>query len=269
MSQHHYSGSVAEAYDQYLSPLLFEPYATEMVSRLYKVPMYQVLELACGTGCVTKKLLPVLETEAKLVATDISPDMLQRAQLFIKDPRIQFKFADAMTLPFAPESFDTVFCQFGVMFFPDKTKSYREVLRVLQPGGRYVFSVWDDYGSNPRSAVVHKVVKEVFGSDAPDLLKKGPYSYHDRHLINKDLGMAGFKVLNIDVVQKVTRFMNISDVVRGFVDGSPLHSFLQRKPAKKVEELREKLAGALLAQTPLYGQALPTQALFIEAEKGR
>ena len=88
--------------------------------------------------------------DAHLTATDLNPPMLEVArEKFRKGEQVEFQPADAMALPFADGGFDAVVCQFGVMFYPDKDKSYREVHRVLVAGGHYLFSVWDLHSYNP------------------------------------------------------------------------------------------------------------------------
>lgn len=136
MSAHLYAGTIAANYDRYLGPLLFEPYAIDLAAEIAKCGAGRVLELACGTGRVTRHLVNAVPYAA-ITATDINPDMLSYAQSQLDYPQIQWQLADAQELPFVDESFDVVCCQFGVMFFPDKVQSLREVNRVLQPGGRY------------------------------------------------------------------------------------------------------------------------------------
>jgi len=74
--------------------------------------------------------------------------MVAYAKTRFADDRIEWKQADGQALPFEDGSFDAVACQFGVMFFPDKVQGYREARRVLKPGGRYIFNVWDRISEN-------------------------------------------------------------------------------------------------------------------------
>jgi ubiquinone/menaquinone biosynthesis C-methylase UbiE len=109
-----------------------------------------VLETACGTGIVTRALRDTLSRDAHLVATDLNPDMLNITRTkFQPGEHLSFREADGTALPFQDASFDTVVCQYGVMFYPDKAKGYTEAHRVLAPGGRYPFSVWDEHRHTP------------------------------------------------------------------------------------------------------------------------
>jgi ubiquinone/menaquinone biosynthesis C-methylase UbiE len=119
-----FTGSIPANYDRYLGPVLFEPYAAELVSRLNVSEDACVLELACGTGIVTGRLFERLGPKAKLVATDLNDSMLQYAAAKLgSETSVEWKEADATDLPFADRSFDAVVCQFGLMFFPEKRKS--------------------------------------------------------------------------------------------------------------------------------------------------
>src|SRR3954452_25612764 len=103
--------------------------------------------------------------------------MLAIAQTkFQPEEHVDFRPADATALPFADNSFDAVVCQFGVMFFPDKPKSYHEALRVLAPGGKYLFNVWDANRYNPFGRIAHEVAGRFFESDPPQFYR-APFSY--------------------------------------------------------------------------------------------
>ena len=262
-----FAGSVPANYDKYLGPLLFEPYALDLVERLKNDNMKKVLEIACGTGRVTRHLLTLIPDGGILVSTDLNPDMIAEAMTHVKNEKLQWQQADALQLPFEAGSFDHVICQFGVMFFPDKAAAFREAYRVLTPGGKYVFSVWDDMIYNPRVFILNKVMDELLKDDAPDFLKKGPYSYFDKDEIRATLKQAGFNEISIDTVYKTTELKNVDDVIIGFVDGSPLSSFLANQPTDLKDKVRQKLREALHAQIEQYGSAMPLKALVIEAHK--
>src|SRR5262249_21293249 len=116
-------GSIPTIYEQYLVPMLFEPYAEDLAARLARRPITGVLEIAAGTGALTRALAKALPPSAAIVATDLNQDMLNRAAENPMARPVEWRVADAMGLPFADQEFDAVVCQFGVMFFPDKPKA--------------------------------------------------------------------------------------------------------------------------------------------------
>jgi ubiquinone/menaquinone biosynthesis C-methylase UbiE len=139
-----FTGDIPTNYDRGMGPHLFVDYAADLARRVAAARPLRVLEIAAGTGIVTRLLRDILPVTADLVASDLNPPMLDVArQKFRAGERIEFQPADANALPFPDGAFDAVVCQFGVMFFPDKLRAFAEAFRVLKPGGRFLFSVWD------------------------------------------------------------------------------------------------------------------------------
>jgi ubiquinone/menaquinone biosynthesis C-methylase UbiE len=154
-----FSGSMPEFYDRILVPVMFEPFAQDLAERLAGMKSGHVLEIAAGTGVVTRALARKLPAAVAITATDLNPAMLERAKSHAGIERVEWQEADALALPFGDRLFDCVVCQFGVMFFPDKQASFREALRVLRPGGQFLFSVWGD-----RKGSVFDVAADVVGA---------------------------------------------------------------------------------------------------------
>src|SRR6185436_3685834 len=128
-----FAGSVPENYDRYMVPLIFEPYAADIARRATSLSPRVVLETAAGSGVVTRALAPRLPRDASYTVSDLNQPMLDyAASRQPPDTRIKWRQADALALPFEDATFDLVCCQFGVMFFPDRTSGYREARRVLK-----------------------------------------------------------------------------------------------------------------------------------------
>ncbi len=134
-----FSGMVPALYDQYMGPLFFEPYGSDIAMRLKESNLQKVLEIACGTGRVTRHIRQTISDSAELVATDLNPGMIEVAKGALNEMNVEFCIADAQALPFDDESFDCVVCQFGFMFVPDKPKAFRETFRVLKKDGTSTF----------------------------------------------------------------------------------------------------------------------------------
>ena len=152
----------------------------------------RVLETAAGTGILTRALARLLPDTTEIVATDLNQPMLDFAAAQPGATRVTWRSADALSLPFFDRSFDVVVCQFGAMFFPDKVAAYREAMRVLRPGGSFVFSVWDRIEENEFAAVVTEAVAALFPGDPPSFLARTPHGYHDEARIRGELAAAGF-----------------------------------------------------------------------------
>jgi SAM-dependent methyltransferase len=174
-----FAGSIPEVYDKFLVPLIFQCYADDLAARAAKVAPARVLEIAAGTGALTRALAAALPQGTAIMATDLNQPMLDHATARQPgDARIIWRQADALALPFEDGSFDLVACQFGVMFFPDKVQGYREARRVLKPGGHFVFNVWDGIAHNEFADVVTDALAEIFPDDPPRFLARTPHGYH-------------------------------------------------------------------------------------------
>jgi ubiquinone/menaquinone biosynthesis C-methylase UbiE len=144
-----FTGSIPENYDRHMVPLIFLSYAQDMAQRAAALSPRAVLETAAGSGVVTRALASQLSPDAKYIVTDFNQPMLDYAAARQgADNRISWRQADALALPFDDAAFDLVCCQFGAMFFPDRQAGYREARRVLEPGGHFLFSVWDRIEEN-------------------------------------------------------------------------------------------------------------------------
>lgn len=132
-----FRGGVPDAYERLMVPLMFQPYADDMVARAVARKPSAVLELAAGTGAVTRELAAALPADSTLVATDLNAGMLAVAEARgaprpAGAPAVVWQPADAQDLPFDDETFDLVVCQFGVMFFPDRPAAHAQVRQERQ-----------------------------------------------------------------------------------------------------------------------------------------
>jgi ubiquinone/menaquinone biosynthesis C-methylase UbiE len=241
-------GSMPALYDRHLGPFIFAPYAEDLAARVAALAPQHLLETAAGTGIVTRALARALPRSTAITATDLNQAMVDHASAQVQAPNLAWRQADALALPFADGSFDAVVCQFGVMFFPDKRTGFREALRVLKPGGRFMFSVWDRIEENEISRVVTDAVAALFPADPPQFLARTPHGYHDVAVIRQQLRDAGFARVEIETVAKRGRAPTARDPAIGFCQGSPLRAEIEAREAGRVAEATEAAAQAVAAR---------------------
>jgi ubiquinone/menaquinone biosynthesis C-methylase UbiE len=254
-------GSIPENYDAGLGPQLFDGYAEDLARRVAELDPGAVLELAAGTGIVTRKLRDVLASDCDLLASDLNPPMLEVAQAkFRPDERVRFERADANDLEFEDGRFDVVACQFGVMFFPDKDRSYAEVRRVLKTGGSYVFNVWGPWDANPFANITHEVVASFFPEDPPGFYKV-PFSYHDPDEIRASLLRAGFNQVEVEPVSLKSTIRSTGSFAKGLVFGNPLYEEIITRGGDP-----ESIYAAVTEAIDRHlGKEMPLRALVIHA----
>jgi len=256
-------GSIPDIYERYLGPMLFEPYARDMARR-FEGFEGDLLETAAGTGRVTRALAKAAP-RAKILATDLNQPMLDTAAGLTVASNVEWRQADAQALPFADASFDAVVCQFGVMFFPDKAAGFAQARRVLRPGGRLVFNVWDDIADNEISRVVSDAVAEMFPKDPPRFLERTPFGYHDRETIAAALAEAGFAAPQFDVVRLELRSPSAADAAIGLCTGTPLRGEIEARDSEGLDAASEAATAALTeafggGEIVGYGQAVVVTA---------
>jgi ubiquinone/menaquinone biosynthesis C-methylase UbiE len=236
-----FAGSIPELYDRLMVPLIFEPYALDLARRLAGVRPRHVLETAAGTGVLTRAMAAQLAADASIVATDLNQPMLnQAAALQPKGRPITWRQADALALPFEDRSFDAVACQFGAMFFPDKVQGYREARRVLKPGGRFFFNVWDRIEDNEFADVVTQALAAMFPSDPPRFMARTPHGYHDVEKIRAELKAAGFTDVSIDTIEERSKAPSPRQPAVAYCQGTPLRNEIEARDASRLDEATQK-----------------------------
>jgi len=260
-----FSGSMPEYYDRILGHALFDAYAADLARRVAVRPPGDVLEVACGTGIVTRRLRERLDPAVQLVATDISKAMLDYARHKLEEvPGIDWRDADAAALPFADARFGAVVCAFGVMFVPDKKAAFREARRVLREGGRLHFNVWDGFEANPQARATNEVIERLFPND-PEIRFRVPIEFNDRAVLGTLLAGARFGHVRMEPVPLEIGCASARDFAVGQLKGTPRGALLAKRGVA-VDTVIDRVAAALAE----VGGAAPfktiAQALVIEAQ---
>jgi ubiquinone/menaquinone biosynthesis C-methylase UbiE len=240
-----FAGSIPEIYQRFLVPLIFEPYAEDLAARVARVAPHDVLETAAGTGVLTRALAARLPA-ARLVATDLNQPMLDLAAARQPDAKkVTWRQANALALPFADHSFDAVACQFGVMFFPDKAQGYREARRVLKPGGRFLFNVWDRIAENEFADVVTQALATLFPQDPPRFMARIPHGYHDVEEIRAQLAAAGFSQIAVETLEHTSKAPSPRDPAIAYCQGTPLRNEIEARDPARLDEATTRATEAL------------------------
>lgn len=235
-------GSIPTTYERLLVPLVFAEPARRLTAAVLATHPRDILETCAGTGVLTRQL--AAESDADIIATDLSAPMLRIALRLCRSDRVTWQVADAMDLPFAGRSFDVVACQFGAMFFPDKPRGYAEALRVLRPGGAFFCSVWDRIEESPAWRIVDAAINAVSGELPLHFLRRAPYGYFDRDLIGRHLESAGFDDITLEALSATSR-STPSETAEAICQGTPLRMALAAHPTLSMREAMERATQAL------------------------
>ncbi|MGA2548513.1 MAG: methyltransferase domain-containing protein [Burkholderiaceae bacterium] len=260
-----FTSSVPENYDRYLVPILFDRFAEDLTTRLDARPRGDVLEVACGTGAVTRRLRAYLPEETDLVATDLSAAMLAVAQRRLPEaPNLAWRLADVNALPFESGRFAAAVFQFGLMFVADPKVALCELRRVLKDDGLLVMNVWDAPQSNPHARIVEEVAREFLTDQ--DVLGEfaRPFSMSDVRVLRAILTGSGFGTGLIETVRREAVSPSALDFARGAVFGSPRGEQF-RSAGLDLEEVVHTLSKRLAMAGGDAPCRLPVQALVVGA----
>jgi SAM-dependent methyltransferase len=250
--QRRWAEAMAEAYDRYLVPTVFRPFAADLARRAARLAPAAVLELAAGTGVLTRELLAAAPG-AEIVATDLNAPMVRLGERLVPDAR--WELADAERLPFPEARFDLVACQFGVMFFPEKPAAFAQARRVLIPGGRLLFNTWHTVESHDFARALLAGLRAVFPVDPPRFLAAVPHGYTDPERVVADLVGGGLEVESVETVTLAGRAASAADVALGFCVGTPLRAEIEaRADLTAMTQAVQREVTARLGAGPVTGQ---------------
>jgi SAM-dependent methyltransferase len=262
-----FDGTIPEIYDRFLGPLLFEPFALDLARRVGILQPGSVLEVAAGTGIVTRRMLEALPRTSRVTATDLNQPMIDHARRRVgEDSRATWRQADALDLPFGESEFDAVVCQFGLMFFPDKARGLREFHRVLSPGGTLLLSVWDSIDRNPPGSTIHVALAEVFPVDPPDFYKV-PFSMCDVNALRALVTRAGFREVKIETLTLEGRSPSAGEAAIGLVRGNPVVNAIRERAPELLETVETRTRERLVERFGAREIRAPIQAHVLTATK--
>ena len=262
-----FSGSIPKYYDHFSGPMFFEPYAIEVSNRIDPFSVNVALELASGTGRVTRHLRDILPSTTKLIASDISPDMLAVAKEKLKALDINWEMIDAQQLAFEDNSIDLVVCCFGYMFVPDKLKAFAEAYRVLRPGGMLLFTTWDKLELIGASYVYRNIAKKYLKEPLPECYNL-PFSMYDESAIKQMLHEVGFSKIVIEKISKLSISPTAKEASEGLTQGGAIYNAIMSQNPDRIEEIKalvEKELSLKFGEAPMVA---PMSAVISQAYKG-
>ncbi|EWM11385.1 class I SAM-dependent methyltransferase [Kutzneria sp. 744] len=221
-----WTGDMPQAYARWLVPAVFQPFAVDLARRASAHAPRRVLELAAGTGVLTRELVVALP-HAEVTATDLNEDMVQAGRLLV--PQAAWQQTDAMHLPFDDARYDLVACQFGVMFLPDKPAAFAEARRVLTPDGTALVNTWDTLDSHDFQRALVAALVEVFPDDPPTFMGTVPHGYADVDRVVSDLEAGGMRCVAVDSVTLEGHAESVAGLAAGYCTGTPLRAEIQAR----------------------------------------
>ncbi len=255
-----FTGDIPHHYDAGLGPNIFVDFADRLSMAACEREAMKAIELAAGTGIVSRKLRDRMHPDASLLVTDLNAPMLEVARRkFSERENVEFAVANAIDLAFDDAEFDLMVCQFGVMFFPDKRASFREAARVLKPGGRYVFNVFSEMQKNPYSQIAYGVPARFFPEDPPGFYKV-PFHYGEPDIVREDLKAAGWRDVKHETIRLKKKIADPEGFARGLVYGNPLIDEIRARGGVDPETVAAAVLDALMETFGPEDMTMPLEA---------
>lgn len=242
-------GTVPDLYERLLVPMIFAAAADEMADEIARLEPDALLEVAAGTGVLTRAVLARCST-TRIVATDLNEPMLAVAARGVGSGgdvgRVSWHQADAQRLEYDDGSFDVVACQFGVMFFPQRLQAFAEARRVLRHGGTLAFNVWDSLATNDFARVITEALLEAAPDEPLRFMERTPHGLHDEQRLRAELAEVGFTSVRADWIEGVSR-STAEEAALAYCQGTPLRGMLDAHGSLDPATATSLAAEALLA----------------------
>lgn len=257
------SGTPAEIYERYMVPAIFARWAADLVDSARVQPGERVLDVACGTGVVTRVLAERIGAAGRVVGLDLNPTMLATARVAAGTSSVEWLEGNAMSMALSAAEFDAVVCQQGLQFIPDKLAALREMRRVLVPGGRLALSVWRSVDQAPGYRVLQEALARRLG---PVKAALPPFGLPDGQVIRAMVASAGFREVRVHAEVKISRFPSAEHMVRSIAGGAPsmLGALVEQGP-DALTAIATEVAEATRAYFDDAGWATPVASNIITA----
>jgi SAM-dependent methyltransferase len=215
-----------DAYERWLAPSVFQPFAADLARRLSAHAPGRILELAAGTGVLTREVGAAVPSAA-VVATDLNDAMVDLGRQ--RAPGASWRQADAVNLPFGAGEFDVIVCQFGVMFFPDKPAAFAEVRRVLSTEGQFVFNTWGTLDAHDFQSALVAGLERAFPEDPPTFMVTVPHGYADADVVVADLRSSGLDCITVESVTLDGHAPSVAALATGYCAGTPVRAEIEAR----------------------------------------
>ena len=261
-------GNGPEAYERYIVPAFSGAWAQDMVKRAQLHKGDRILDLACGTGIVTRHALTLLDNSCHISGIDLNAAVLEKAREVCspESEPVTWQQCDAMTLPFSDANFEVVMCQQGLQYFSDRPTTLRESVRVLSDGGRAIFSVWRPLEYFPFYTAVQAALDTYVSSNAADMLASA-FTIGNPDELRTLLEKAGFKKIDIRLVIKQMHYDPVEDFLIGGFVASPFAPEILSLPEDKRKAMFQTILESISDYIDDHGLAAPMESYVVSGVK--
>jgi len=256
------AGSPAEVYEQHIVPAVFDPWTEALVEFIRPTTGISALDVGCGTGAMTRKLIDRVGPAGRVVGLDYDTGMIAVARTL--EPGIEWHIADAQAMPFGDDEFDLVACHEGLQFLPDRAAGLNEMCRVMRPAGQLGLAVWRSSDLCPG----HHALGQALGKwVSPEMAKLPPFSLSDADELRALVRGVGFEDVLVEPVKKTVRFSSTSRFTESMLAGASAKTreALSHLPPDNKEAFTKDVEELLAPYESEHGLEFPMEAHFVLA----
>lgn len=255
-----------DIYERYIVPAFSGAWAEDMVRRTRLKDGDRILDVACGTGIVSRRVYAMMGNRVHLSGVDVNPAVLEKGRDICTRDGIPVNFhqGSAGTLPFDDSSADVVLCQQGLQYFPDRTKALADIHRILVPCGRAVFSVWRPMEYSPFYQILHRALKRYVNEASAKMLADA-YALGDSKKVRELFNASRFREVDIRLVIKQMHCPNIDDFLTAGISAAPFAKDIAALPESRRKEMFKMILAASTDYMDDHGLVAPMAALLVSA----
>jgi ubiquinone/menaquinone biosynthesis C-methylase UbiE len=256
-----------ETYERIMVPVWMADWADDLIQAGEVVPGKKVLDVACGTGIVARRAAGLVGPRGRIAGLDANEGMLCVAGKCAEReccPQIEWHRGDVCDMPFLPGEFDTVLCQQGLQFFPDKPGALRVMARVLAPGGRLALCVWGRFESAPHVVILSDILGRYLGNAATAMFMAA-CSLADNAELRTLVQNAGFTGVHIRSAVKVARHPSLVEFLPAYLSIFPIAADIAALPEDQRARMFSDIAAAMSNLVDDDGLAMPTENHILTA----
>jgi ubiquinone/menaquinone biosynthesis C-methylase UbiE len=259
-----------ETYERIIVPTWMADWTPDLIDAGRVGPNKRVLDVACGTGIVARKVAGLVGPGGRIAGLDLNEGMLRVAKLCAGREgatAIEWHHGDVSRLPFSSGEFDIVLCQQGLQFFPDRAAALREMKRVLVPGGTLALSVWGRPEKSPHVGVICDVFSEYFGEDSTTIFRVA-CSLSNPEVLHNLVQDAGFSSIRIRTSIKIARHPSLAELLPAYFSVFPVAAQISALPEEERTRMFRCIESDLADWRENEGLAVPTENCILTATRG-